>query len=167
MKLEWIEQYMKEAEQLIYANEVDRGVKLLNELLYDEPGYGRLHNHLGWAYTYYTGDSARAELHLRMAIKFQPEFFAPYLHIGQLLIRLGRATEAIGFLETGLTKPEANVAALWDLIGRAYELKAEYRKAISAYKQALIASMAEHELNTFREGIKRCRKKRWVLFFSF
>ena len=167
MKLEWVEQYMKEAEQLIYANEVDRGLSLLNELLYDEPGYGRLHNHLGWAYTYYTGDSERAELHLTMAIKFQPEFFAPYLHIGQLLIRIGRADEAIEYLEIGLTKPEANRMALWELIGRAFELKAEYRKAIAAYKQAIIASMAEHELNSLNEGIKRCRRKRWVLFFSF
>jgi tetratricopeptide (TPR) repeat protein len=158
---------MKEAEQLIYANEVDRGLNLLNELLYDEPGYGRLHNHLGWAYTYYTGDSVRAELHLRMAIKFHSGFFAPYLHIGQLLIRIGRATEAIEYLEIGLTKPEANLVALWELIGRAYELKTEYRKAIAAYKQAMIASMADHEVNTFKEGIKRCRKKRWVLFFSF
>jgi predicted Zn-dependent protease len=167
MKLEWIEQYLKEAEQLIYANEVDRGLNLLNELLYDEPGYARLHNHLGWAYTYYTGDSARAELHLQMAIKFQSDFFAPYLHLGQLLIRLGRTAEALEYLEAGLKKPEANVVALWELIGRAYELKTEYRNAIAAYKNAVVASMADHELNTLNEGIKRCRKKRWVLFFSF
>lgn len=167
MKLEWIEQYMKEAEQLIYANEVDRGICLLNELLYDEPGYGRLHNHLGWAYTYYTSDSARAELHLKMAIKFQSEFFAPYLHIGQLLIRIGRADEAIDYLRAGLTKPEANAVGLWDLIGRAYEMKADYRNAIAAYKQAMIGSLNDHEVKAFKEGINRCRKKRWVLFFSF
>ncbi len=166
MILEWIEIYMKEAEQLIYSNEVEKGLALMNELLYDEPGYARLHNHLGWAYTYYTSETERAELHLRMAIKFNPEYQAPYLHIGQLLVRLGRYAEAIGYLETGITKPEAYAMGFWELIGRAHEHQGEFRKAIAAYRKAIVASMAEHELNTLTQGIKRCRRKRWALFFS-
>src|SRR5262245_22385211 len=113
MRLEWIEKHLHNAEQLIYSNEVDRGLDLLHSLLYDEPGYGALHNHLGWAYMYYTADSAKAELHLRMAIKFHPEMQAPYLHLGNLLIRLGKHGEAIGLLEEGLKKPEANRVAIW------------------------------------------------------
>lgn len=166
MRLEWMEKYLKEAEQLIYANEIDRGLNLLNELLYDEPGYGQLHNYLGWAYMYYTGDAARAELHLQMAIRFEPSYHAPYQHMGQLLLRSGRYSEAVGYLETGLSRSGSNVSILWESIGRAYEMQAEYRKAIAAYKQAMIASLATHEMNTLNEGIKRCRKKRWVLFFS-
>jgi tetratricopeptide (TPR) repeat protein len=166
MKLEWIGKYLKEAEQLMYTNEVDRGLELLNNLLYDEPGYGSLHNHLGWAYMYYTGEPAKAELHLRMAIKFHPEFQAPYLHIGQLLIRLGRHSEALEYLAQGVTKPEANMVAFWESTGRAYELKSEYRNAIVAYKRAMMASLVEHEMNNLNEGIKRCRKKRWVALFN-
>jgi predicted Zn-dependent protease len=166
MKLEWIEKYLKEAEQLIYANEVDRGLNLLNELLYDEPGYGQLHNYLGWAYMYYTGDSARAELHLRMAIKFDPAYHAPYQHMGQSLLRLGRSGEAVSYLETGLALSGSNASILWEGIGRAYEMQTEYRRAIAAYKRAIVASLAAHEMSTLSEGIKRCRKKRWVLFFS-
>ncbi|HEY0743455.1 MAG TPA: tetratricopeptide repeat protein [Chryseosolibacter sp.] len=167
MRLEWIEQYMTQAEQLIYNNNVEGGLELLNSLLYEEPGYGRLHNHLGWAYTYYTQDAARAELHLRMAIKFYPEYPAPYVHMGQLLIRLGRYNEAIEFLNTGLTKPECNQFTFLELLGRAYELKAEFRNAIGVYRRAMVASMADHELATLTQGIKRCRRKRWALFFSF
>lgn len=166
MRIEWMENYLKEAEQLIYSNEVDRALALLNSLLYDEPGYSSLHNHLGWAYLYYTGDSAKAEMHLRMAIKFHPEFAPPYLHMGQLLIRLGRYSEAIEFLEKGLQKPEANVFACWESIGRAYELKAAYGPAMKAYRNAMVSSMAEHELNNLDAGIKRCRRKKWALFFS-
>lgn len=166
MTLEWIEKYMTEAEQLIYNNNVDGGLDLLNSLLYEEPGYGRLHNHLGWAYTYYTQDVARAELHLQMAIKFQPAYPAPYLHMGQLLIRQGRYGEAIEYLNAGLAKPECNKFAFLELLGRAYELTAEYRQAIGVYRKAIVASMAEHELNTLTQGIKRCRRKRWALFFS-
>ena len=58
MRIEWIEKYMAEAEQMIARGglEVDQGVSVLNDLLYEEPGYGSLHNHLGWAHLYYTLD---------------------------------------------------------------------------------------------------------------
>jgi hypothetical protein len=50
MRIEWIEKLMTEAEALIVNNQVENGLELLNSLLYDEPGYGSLHNHIGWAY---------------------------------------------------------------------------------------------------------------------
>lgn len=167
MTLDYIEKYMREAEQLIYNNEVHRGLDLLDSLLYEEPGYGSLHNHIGWAYMYYTADAAKAELHLRMAIRFHPAMQAPYLHLGNLLIRAGKYSEAVSMLEDGLKKPDANTVAMWEGIGRANELRGEYKTAITAYKHAIAGTVAQHEMNAFTEGIKRCRKKRWVLFFSF
>jgi predicted Zn-dependent protease len=162
MKLEWMEQYLADAAQMMYSDEVDRGLALMNSLLYDEPGYGNLHNHLGWAYMYYTDDAARAELHLRMAIKFHPEYQAPYLHLGQLLIRLARYAEAIEVLQAGLGAKEANLVTLWDLIGRANEMLGQYSKAIAAYRQAMVLAMADYQMDNLKEGMKRCRRKRWM-----
>jgi predicted Zn-dependent protease len=166
MRIEWIEQYLAEAEQLINTNHVDRGLKLMNELLFDEPGYGYLHNHLGWAYLYYTNDIARAELHLTMAVKFNDEYPAPYLHLGTLYIRMGRYSEALTYLERGMTKPNANRQVFCQSMAQAYEMKQEFGKAISAYKEALAHSVG-YESETLMQSIKRCRKKRMVLFFSF
>src|SRR5688500_17737588 len=115
--IEWVEKYMKEAEDMIYNNKVDEGLQLLNSLLYDEPGYGRLHNHLGWAYMYYTSDEKNAELHLKMAIQFESEFMASYLHIGNLFNRAGRYDEALTYLQTGITKANANKTAFLEAIG--------------------------------------------------
>ncbi len=166
MRIEWIEQYLAEAEQLITTNHVDRGLKLMNELLYDEPGYGYLHNHLGWAYLYYTNDTDRAELHLMMAVKFNEEYPAPYLHLGTLYLRMGRYTAALTYLERGVTKPNANRQVFFQSIAQAYEMKREFGKAIHAYKEALAHSLG-YESDTLMQSIKRCRKKRLVLFFSF
>ena len=166
MRIEWIEQYLAEAEQLIIANNVDRGLKLMNELLYDEPGYGYLHNHLGWAYLYYTSDTERAELHLKMAVKFNEEYAAPYLHLGTLYIRMGRYADALNYLNRGLNKPNANRQVFFQSIAQAYEMKREFGKAIQAYKEALTHSLG-YESETLMQSIKRCRKKRLVLFFSF
>lgn len=166
MRIEWMEKYMADAERLICDNQIEEGLVLLNNLLYDEPGYGSLHNHLGWAYMYYTAETTKAELHLKLAIRFDAEFAAPYLHLGNLYIRMGRYTDALVNLEKGLTTKNANRVAHLEAIGHAYELKREYAKAIRAYKEAL-ASTIGFEIGNLTEGIKRCRKKRWVMMFSF
>jgi tetratricopeptide (TPR) repeat protein len=165
-QIDWMEKYMAHAEQLIYDNRVDEGLKLLDSMLYEEPGYGSLHNHLGWAYLYYTSEDSHAELHLKMAIHFDEGFAAPYLHLGVLYIRLGRYCEAIVKLQEGLTKNGANRTALLQNLGYAYELSGEWRKAIKAYKGAMMASVSEHEVSSLLAGIKRCRRKRLVLFFQ-
>jgi tetratricopeptide (TPR) repeat protein len=166
MRIEWMEKYMNEAERLIYNNQLDEGLTLLNNLLYDEPGYGNLHNHIGWAYLYYTAEVQKAELHLKMAIKFDGEYFAPYLHIGNLYLRTSRHSEALAYFQKGLTKPNANRVAFLEGIGQCYELKGEFTKAIKAYKEATLASVG-FEMNNLMEGIKRCRKKRITFLFTF
>jgi tetratricopeptide (TPR) repeat protein len=166
MRIEWIEKYLTEAEQLIYTNNVEGGLNLMNQLLFEEPGYGSLHNHLGWAYLYYTPDVIKAELHLNMAIRFNEAYAPPYLHLGALNIRIGKYTEAIAILEKGLQKQNVNRLAFLESMAQAFELKCDYRKAIDTYKSALKAT-AGHESNILMESIRRCRKKRVTLFFSF
>ena len=166
MKIEWIEKYLTQAENFILNEELEKGLALLNSLLYDEPGYGRLHNHLGWAYMYYGDNEELAELHLKLAIRFDPEYHAPYLHLGELLNRLKRFDEAIGYMETGLAKKDANKMSILDAMGLAYESKREYGKAIKAYKAALLESMFTYYSNKLSDGIKRCRRKKMLAMFS-
>ena len=165
-RIEWMEKYMANAERLMYENRVEEGLHLLNDLLYDEPGYGNLHNYLGWAYLYYTADIARAELHLKMAIRFDREYAPPYQHMGYLLNRNGKYVEAIEYFRAGLTKNGANRVALLEGIATAYELKNEYALAIRTLKEAAKASAADGEVNRLMAGIKRCRRKRLALFFT-
>lgn len=158
---------MGDAERLIYNNELSKGLDLLNNLLYDEPGYGSLHNHIGWAYMYYTAEAERAELHFKMAIRFDPGFAPPYLHMGNLCLRTGRYTEAVDYLVMGREQAGANRFAFYESLGQAFEMQKEYSKAIDVFKEALLTSVAEHEMNSFRAGIKRCRKKRLSFLFTF
>jgi tetratricopeptide (TPR) repeat protein len=165
--IEWIEKYLNEAEQMIYNDQVEQAMSIMNNLLFEEPGYGRLHNHLGWAHLYYTSDLEQAALHFKMAIKFEEGFAAPYQHMGNLCMRNSKYAEAISYFEQGLTKTNPNKVALLEGVGQAYELQKEYGKAIKAYKAAILASVADQEVITLNAGIKRCRKKRIVCLFSF
>lgn len=166
MRIEWIEKYMTEAELLITGNQIESGLQLLNSLLYEEPGYGSLHNHIGWAYMYYTADTTKAEMHLKLAIQFDGNFMAPYLHLGSLQTRMGRYTDALKYFEKGLTVPNTNKMAFLEGMANAYELKRDYAKAIKYYKEALVSTLGFETAN-LAEGIKRCRKKRWVTMFNF
>ncbi len=165
-RIDWLEKHLVGAEQLFYENKVEEGLERLNSLLYEEPGYGSLHNHLGWAYLYYSADTDRAELHLKMAIRFAESFPAPYLHLGALYIRLGRYSDAIYWLKLGLTKHQPNRVAFLQNMAQAYELQGKWSEAIKAYKDAMMATVVEHEVSNLAAGIKRCRRKRLSLFFS-
>ena len=166
MKLTWMEKYLDHAESMILDDRIDEGLALLDNLLYEEPGYGSLHNHLGWAYLYYSEDMARAELHLKMAVQFDETFAAPYLHMGALYIKQERYSDAIACSQAGLAKSKANHVGLLQNLAQAYELRKDWGLAIKAYKEALLASVVEYEVSSLMAGIKRCRKKRAVLFFG-
>lgn len=166
MKINWMETYLKEAEQLIYDNRVQDGIALMQDLLYDEPGSGYLHNLLGWAFLYYTEEVSQAELHLKMAMHFDGEYAAPYIHMGNLMIRATRYTDAIHYLKQGLQKSSANKVVFMELIGQALELKGEYGQAIRAYREAMMATLNEFEVNNMAKHTARCRKKRWANFWK-
>ncbi|HZI23668.1 MAG TPA: hypothetical protein VFD46_01240 [Chryseolinea sp.] len=166
MKLTWMEKYLADAEETILDDRVEEGLNLLNNLLYEEPGYGRLHNYLGWAYFYYTDDTARAELHLKMAIKFDESYVPPYIHLSNLYLKHARYSDAINYSQLGLAKSKAKDISLFTNLAQGYELTKAWNLAIKAYKDALTMSVADYEVNNLLAGIKRCRKKRMALFFG-
>ena len=166
MKLEWMEKYLNEAEQLIYDNRVNDAIALLQNLLYDEPGYGYLHNHLGWAYMYYTADVTQAELHLKMAIKFDGQYPAPFIHMGNLMIRCNRYAEAIDYLKQGMEKPSASRVVFLEAMGQAWELSGDFGQAIKAYREAMMAALTDHEVTNMTNHVARCRKKKWASFWK-
>jgi tetratricopeptide (TPR) repeat protein len=166
MKIEWIEKELLQAEQFIYDGRVDDGLQLMHQMLFEEPGYGNLHNYIGWTYSYFASDDVKAERHLRLAIRFDDAYMAPYLHLGNLLIKLQRLDDALEILEKGLTRKNANTVAFLEAIGKIHELKLDFRNAIRTYKKAMASSVGmDHE--TLVTCISRARKKRWELMFTF
>jgi len=52
-KIKWIEEYLEQALEIAWMEGHERALKLLDKLLYEEPGYARLHNTLGIIYMKY------------------------------------------------------------------------------------------------------------------
>jgi tetratricopeptide (TPR) repeat protein len=158
-KIKWIEEYLKQAMELVWLEGHESALKLLDRILYEEPGYGRLHYTLGLIYFNHTEEVKKAELHFRMAIQFSPKLAEPYCSLGQLLRQEERHDEAIEVCLKGLDAKQANKSRLLESVGQAYELKKKYRKAIKHYRDALTHSAELWECRVLEESIKRCKRK--------
>ncbi|HYG04060.1 MAG TPA: hypothetical protein VD927_16555 [Chryseosolibacter sp.] len=164
--MEWMEKYLQEAEGLIINGQTDEGLNILNSLLYEEPGYGVLHNYLGWAYMYFAKDAVRAELHFTMAMRFSPDYAPPFLHMGNMLMQAARYNEAIATFSEGLNKKEALRSALLEGMAQALEMTGAYRQAVRKYKEAAQSTMIDFEVDRILKSVKRCRRKRVGMLFS-
>jgi tetratricopeptide (TPR) repeat protein len=94
-----------------------------------------------------------------LAIKFDPELAEPYRLLGDLLYQEERLDEAIEIYQAGLNARQARKSDLLSGVGKAYELKKKYRKAIAHYRKALRHSAELRTCIILEEYIKRCRRK--------
>ena len=92
---------------------------------------------LGWAYSF-KGRYDEAIQECRNAIELDPDFGNPYNDIGAYLIEKGKLDEAIPWLEKATTakRYESYCFPHYNL-GRVWERKGEWEKAIQCYEKAL------------------------------
>lgn len=92
---------------------------------------------LGWTYSFMGKlDEAIDECH--QAIQLDPEFGNPYNDIGAYLIEKGQLDEAIPWFEQAMQARRYESPAFPHLnLGRVYEKKGEWDRAIDCYKKAL------------------------------
>jgi tetratricopeptide (TPR) repeat protein len=158
-KIKWIDDYLGQALEIACIEGHERALKLLDKLLYEEPGYGRLHHTLGIIYMRYADDVKQAEVHFRLAIKFSPEFADSYNWLACLLMEEDRHDDMIAICLEGLKAKRANKALLLENVGTGFELKKKYRKAIKSYRDALSHSAGLWNCKVLEESIKRCKRK--------
>ena len=91
---------------------------------------------LGWTYSFMGDyDAAIAECH--RAIETDPDFGNPYNDIGAYLIEKGQLDEAIPWLEMAMRAVRYdNPAFPYYNLGRVWELKHGFARALAAYQKA-------------------------------
>ena len=95
------------------------------------------YTYLGWAYSH-LGQYGRAINACRQAISLDPTLGNPYNDIGAYLIELGRAEEAVGWLQKALEAPRYETYCYPHFnLGRANELLGSPDAAARSYRRAL------------------------------
>ncbi len=96
------------------------------------------HTLLGWAYSF-RGSYDEAIQECRKAIEIDPEYGNPYNDIGSYLIEKGDLDLALPWLEKALqARRYDNYCYPHYNMGRIWERKGDWNKAMSSYRQALI-----------------------------
>ena len=95
------------------------------------------HTFLGWTYSFQDRyDEAIEECHRAIAV--DPDFGNPYNDIGAYLIEKGQLEEAIPWLEKATVAPRyENYCFPHYNLGRVYERKRLYERAMECYRNAL------------------------------
>jgi Tfp pilus assembly protein PilF len=116
--------------------ELEAAIELYQQSLDLHPT-AEAHTFLGWTYSFQGRlEEAIAECHRAIAV--DPDFGNPYNDIGAYLIEKGELEEAIGWLERATRAPryESRCFPFFNL-GRIYEHRKQFRKALENYKSAL------------------------------
>ncbi|MEC7754035.1 MULTISPECIES: O-linked GlcNAc transferase [Roseivirga] len=160
-----LENYILDAESAFERQEWLEGESYLLAALVEEPCFGKAHNHLGWLYLNHLRDLEKAERHLKLAMKYSPNYSAVYIHMTHFLFDAKRFEEQRNILEKAKTIPGVDFAFIYNELGRIEEVHGKSRKAVKHYKAALKWSLNDHEMQVIRTNIKRCRAKRLILLW--
>lgn len=147
------------AEQFLYNGEIAEAKRALEDILDDEPDFGRAHNHLGWIYYRRLGNYQRAAYHFRLAVKFAPDFPGGHLHYVNLLIEMNKVEQAKAALDQAIKVQGIDKAQVLTDYGRYYELRKDFKKAIHYYREAIQNSLDQDEMDEIQSDIKRVKRK--------
>jgi tetratricopeptide (TPR) repeat protein len=147
------------------AGQLKEALALSEEVLKDFPGDINVLGLKGVALAD-LGDLIGAEKVLREVIELAPTFAKPYEDLGTLLLKQGKAEEAVPLLEKA-TRLDPSLEAAHFQLGRAYARLGDGKKADTAYEKSfelspvrgLMAQAAEHhKAGRFQEAERLCRQ---------
>ena len=157
---EYFEKIITQAEDAVYEGEYFEAERMLINLLTYEPGYAKVHNNLGWMYLYYLENDELAEIHLNYAIKFEPEYKPPYLHLTELYMRNKQYDKLEELAIIAKSVNGISKTLVYERLGMVDEARGQYKLAIGNYKTAIFHCMDNQAIEDIRQNIKRCRFKR-------
>lgn len=162
--------YEARLEELFHLADLDikdgyyeAAVKKLEDILVENPNFGKAYNHLGWMYETKFRDLGKAEEFYKKALERAPEYPAIYTNYSILLSTLGKFNELELLLNQALTVPGVDKANIYNEFGIMYEQTGNYEKAIEFYKQCGRQTLAKDTLDRALASIERCKTKQTLM----
>jgi tetratricopeptide (TPR) repeat protein len=161
-----IEEYLFRVDRLWEEGEWAEGLKVLEYVLYEEPGHGKAHAWYAWFAYVKSDDFPLAEIHYDLALKFDPSFPGTYVNFVHVLMAMKNYRKAIKVALLGTKAPAVDVAYMYNEVGRAYMLLEDYKNALYAFKKAMKNTMDKDELATYKYNVRLAKKYAAVFRFN-
>jgi Tfp pilus assembly protein PilF len=147
------------AEQHLYNGEIAEAKRALEDILDEEPDFGRAHNHLGWIYYQRLDNYQRAAYHFRLAVKFSPDYPGGHTNYVGLLIDTNQLEKAKAALGAAIQVKGIDKTRVLTEYGRYFELQKDYTKALEYYREAVESSLDMDEMDEIKANVKRVKRK--------
>jgi tetratricopeptide (TPR) repeat protein len=156
-----IEELIALAEQEVYAGNFHQAIKLLQNALYDEPGYAKLHYTLGWVFNYYLEDTISAVRHYRMAVYFDCTYKSAYIELAEILFEERRMKEVKNLMAKAKRVQGLDKTFIYATLGKVAEQQQSFAEALGCYRRAVVNCMDNDRLMELKQTIKRTKLKRF------
>lgn len=148
-----------EADYQISQKKYAEAMQLLESILAEEPEYGKAYNHIGWIYETVLKDYAKAEDNYRKSLLYAPDYHAAYLNLSIVLSQQSKWEDLEKVLNAALELKGIDKANIYNEFGIMYELQGKYSNAINYYKKAILTTLNNQNINTYKDSVERCNQK--------
>jgi len=152
------EKYLQAVDKLSYGK-TTKGLKLLNEIISNDPLYARAHHQLGMLYYYEVKDYQTAGYHFKTCMELEPSFPDNYTHYLDLLVFLNMEKLVNNVSVKALNTPGVDTAEVYSLLGLFYEKGKDWTKALINYQKAFMEVTDHNDKIDIEQSIKRIRSK--------
>lgn len=163
MNLFKLEELFKEADEDIKNGFFEVAFQKLEDILLEEPTYGKAFNHLGWLYETKLRDYKKAEDCYEKALAYSPEYPAVYTNYSILLSSIQKYDKLEEVLNKGMNAPGVDTASMHYEFGIMREQQGRLEDAIKSYKTCLTMTLKQDTMDRCIESMKRCEiKKQYI-----
>lgn len=152
------EKYLQAVDEINYG-ENPKGLKLLNEIINNDPLHARAHYQLGKIFYYEIKDYQSAGYHFKTCAELEPSFPDVYYHYLHLIVFLNMHKMVHEVATKALTIPGVSAAAINNLLGLFAEKNKNWTLALNEYKSAFIEVTDKKQLEDIQSSIDRVKQK--------
>jgi len=152
------EKYLQAVEEMHYG-ETPLSLKLLNQILAEDPSFVRAHYQIAKLYYYDLHDYQSAGYHFKLCTDLEPTFPDVYFHYISLLLFLNMERQLNTVAQKAITVPGVYVSAIYNLMGLCAEKNLKLNEAMAFYQQALMLVTSNDKKDEIEGNISRIRFK--------
>ncbi len=152
------EKYLKALEKVNYGKS-PKALKLLRDIVSNDPLYARAHYQLGKLYYYDINDYQTAGYHFKTCAELEPAFPDVYFDYLRLVVFLNMEKQVHVIAAKALTVPGVDTAEIHDLLGLFYEKKKDWKNSLAAYHTAFLEVTDKNDKKNIEESLARVNAK--------